>query len=83
MYLTTVKLGSLNQGRCATKKPLATDNRFLLYLRGVVSTQCHRTAILLAFSGIIFDRKHITAPALVDDTSCKESREGTIGQAPR
>lgn len=44
---------------------------------------CHTSAILLVFSGIIFDRKRIAVPALVDYTSCKESREGTIGQAPR
>ena len=41
------------------------------------------SAILLVFSGIIFDHKHIAVPALVDYTSCKESREGTIGQVSR
>jgi hypothetical protein len=62
------------------KKPPATDSRIPLDLREVVSTQFNRTAILLAFSGIIFNRKHITVPVLVHCTSYKESREGTFGE---
>ena len=65
------------------KKLPPTDGRIPLYLRSLRSTQFNRTAILLAFPRIIFGRKYIPVPALVDYTSCKESREGTVGKAPR
>ena len=42
-----------------------------------------RTPHLLVCSGVILGCEYIAVPLFVDDTSDKESGEGTIGQAPR
>jgi hypothetical protein len=66
----------------SNKKTPTTDGQIPVYLCGVSVAEFNRTANVLVFSGVILGCEYIAMPMFVNDTSDKESGEGTVGQAP-